>query len=113
MNYPLIIFVSSVGCLLLFCCICIIREPRVRRHYYNEDEPDRPRRIYVPTPLITFDLRSSNGTRSVSTVSTWSTWSQNPILTDSTGSLTYPPSVMIVRTDDTSNPNNDFLIAKL
>lgn len=92
MDVVLIVFISCMGSLLLFCIYCSFKGPKVRRMYYEPEEHEH--RIYVAPPAITIDLNVHNFAISTDT----STISE---------SIYYSPS------SNNSNHMNHFIIARL
>ena len=58
MDTVLIVFISCMGSLLLFCIYCSFQPPRVRRMYFESEDDHRPyvNRQHVQPQPITIDI---------------------------------------------------------
>lgn len=94
MDTVLIVFISCMGSLLLFCIYCSFQPPRVRRMYFESEDDHRPyvNRQYVQPQPITIDIHNFAMSLNSSTISE---------------SIYYSPS------SSNSNHMNHFIIARL
>lgn len=94
MDTVLIVFISCMGSLLLFCIYCSFQPPRVRRMYFESEDDQRPyvNRQHVQPQPITIDIHNFAMSLNSSTISE---------------SIYYSPS------SSNSNHMNHFIIARL